>query len=294
MTWDFGTITSATPATQLGTKIAAAMTDSGHYAEVDDYTLSGDRYRVYRNAGEGFFVILKHASGGTGAVSAGLCETYNSTAHTAGYVATSTGYVKSDYGLSPINTAPYPIDGWPLNNGPQYPGSAGTNTTGFTFLVSASSKRVCFATLVGQTSSSIVYNGAFEPFVQSIVGSGPAGWTGADPGPFVSGVIGGGAVARYTRHPYPGAVGTYRTINSNGLGNFTTVSGTPGSYNAVVDGILVSRPQAYTADLPYPRGLLYGAILMESSSNYAFGDELTVNGSAKYKVVTTAHAVEML
>lgn len=295
MTWDYGTITSATPAHQLANKLGNAMTDSGYYSEVDDYTISTTRYRVWQNSGEGFHVVVLYASAGTGNVSVKLCENYNASTHTASYPARLSGYIQSDYGLG--TSAGSGSGGYALDSGLWSSRAAvATNTTGFTYAVSASQKRVTWATFVGTSYYGPAYTGKFEPLYPLIVGAGPAGFSGADPGPFWVGNSASAVEAgAYSRYPAPYQVGTSQTIQGSPSA-FTNPDGIPGQYNPVWDGILLSRLQLlhYINYASVPRGLLYGVVTHTNSGSYAFGDELTVSGTPKYKVISGSQSIEML
>lgn len=291
MTWDYGTITSSTPATQLTTKIGEAMVNSGYYQQVDDHTISSYRYRVWQNSTKGFYVVLRHLTAGTGTVDGGLCEQYNSTTHIASYPARTIGIVQADYGLG--KAISYGSGGYALNDFDYNYLNTNSNTTGFTYQVSASEKRVAYATLYGTTTSGIAYIGTYEPLVGKIVGAGPTAWSGSDPGAYICGGP-STSVNQFTRSLTPTRINQAVNVNV-GVASFNNVSGTPGNYNSFWEGIVVTRYYFnHYYDNTLPRGLLYGIVGFSSSSTYVFGDELTVNGVAKYKIASSTSAIEMI
>lgn len=300
MTWDYGTITSATPADALATKFEDAMTDSGAYTLVENYTASSVKYRVWNNSGKGFHIILSHASAGTGNLDVRLCESYNSTTHTQGYITQGvsgspglTTYLRSDYGYT--TTLAGAATGFAITSGQTY--SWTTNTTGFTYAISATSDRIVGATLVGSTVSGWHYAGKFDTFLTGV--GGPAAV--AEPGAFCLATrTGSFYTVTFTRYVNPPVAGTSTAgYGSGGFGPYGYFQGEPGAYNSVWDGIVVAK-QYITQNAGSSgvaglyRGLLKGVVYMSSSTSYAFGDELNVGGSPKYKVLTTTQAIEMI
>lgn len=301
MTWDYDTITSATPADSLADKIEAAMTDNGSYSHVETVTISTTDYRVWENSSAGFHIILQHATAGTGNLTIMLCETYNSSANTMGYVAapsnTSYGYITSAYGFTTTNGGS--ASGFALDTSANiFRPTLTTNTTGFTYAVSASAHRVVAATLVGASYYGPIYAGEFDSFID---GSGGVD-AETEPGAFAlvnlsSGSGTSGAVTRFVDQVNAGAnaSGAFRFHSAD---SHTGTWGVPGALANPFDGLVISRVR-YTASPSSgttlgPRGLLKNIVFMSTSGSYAFGDELNVDGSPKYKVINGSTAVEMI
>lgn len=294
MTWDYATITSSTPADALADAFETAMTDSTSYSHVEDHTASSVKHRVWNNSGAGFHVILSHADDGTGNLSLRLAESYDSSANTVGYPALHnvSGYVRADYGYAAT------FGGAATGHSITTPSSftLNTNTTGFTYLISANSNRVIVATYTAGTAYGAFYAGKFETLLD---GSGGAGAV-TEPGAFYCGPIAAGSNGRaMTRVPVPAVAGVNSASWSSYQGtttNWTTISGTPSSKNQMFDAVVLSRVAlGHGGTAMDSRGLLYGAVHMTSSTtSYTFGDELEVGGVAKYKVAGSSHAVEMI
>lgn len=326
MTWDYGSISSVTRDTIFGNKIVNAAVDSGKYDLVDDvvvpsgnYYYADERFRVLQNSTAGFSVIIRHSnSGSVGTIYFYLVEDYNASTHTwsKSVYASSSGFMNSDYlacntsgsvpyTLTPFSGSligiPYPQAGYyGIGNGLGSAITLNTNSTGFTYAISATVDRIALATYVGQTVYGIRYIGRFDPFLNNVVGAGTGGLT-SDPGPYVmiSGALTGTSTTYFTRSPQPNRIysgSNQVTADFTGITSSSSdTSGTPGGYNSIVNGIMVSRPWVYLSQAPYPRrGLLYNVVNFTGSGNYAFGDELNVNGVPKYKVITQDCAIEMI
>lgn len=293
MTWDYDTITSATPADALADKIEAAMTDNGSYTHVETVTVASNDYRIWHNSSKGFHVILYHATAGTGNLNFQMCETYDSSANTMGYVgapgSTAYGVITSDYGYT--NTSGGSATGFTLNSSANIRRQIiTTNTTGFTYLVSATSDRVVVATYIGTTAYGPLYIGTFESFLDG------SGGTSAieEPGAFCIADLSSSSCGA-TRF-VDIVAGSYRFHATT---PHLTTYGTPAALAFPWNGIVVSRIRIYPSSSGSgttlgPRGLLKGVVAMSNYASYSFGDELNVGGTAKYKVVTTTEAVEML
>lgn len=323
MTWRYGTISNATsPADELVRIVCQAALDSGYYVEVESpgaggtvgngYSSGGFRWRVLYNATAGFHAIIKNAPTGTTNPEFFISEGYNPVNHTISNPSLVQGWLFSDYSLGSGNTSTAATTGLALGTGGFVTAGGGVNTTGFTYAISATVDRIMVTTLVGTSSGAPVYIGRLDPnylYWNNFNGSGPGG----TPGEVSSNVITNGVVDSYnyfTRYPYPLYVDSY--IGNARFSSYqrSVISGTPGSYNNFVDGILVSRYHTYpvyynssppgvlSASSDYPRGLLVGVVKMATSGSYAFGDELTYNNGVstinKYKVVNSYCAIEMI
>lgn len=298
MAWDYNTIASATPATTLANRFKTAMESEG-YTEVDDYTSGTERYRVW-NSGNGFHIILNHATAGTGPLTMRLCETYNSTNHTTGYIAINvssvTPYLRSDYGYaSSFNGS---ASGFGLTGPTSF--FWNTNTTGFTYGVTVTPSRIIAVTYVGSSLSGWHYAGKFDTLL-----------TGENAGP--AAVVEPGPYCIATRSQNFWTVACTRCVNperagvdGSGFFNYSHldldyVTGVPSNYSKVFDGIMVSRlviqggatGTGYGTNSYQRRGILKGVVKFQTDGSYAFADELTVNGSPKYKVVNDSYAIEM-
>jgi hypothetical protein len=280
MAWDYGTITDANPADALMDKIEGCMTDPAWTYE--EQLAAGEMGtsglgRIWGNS-NGFHVAIEvyetsHitrlylAEGYNAATNKCICPT-RSGAETVG----------ADYSYG--NSAEYT---WTNAVGK----SCGTlNTTGFTYAISATANYLCVATLVGTTIAA-AYAGKFDTLMAS------------DPGPYCSSALAsidaGVGSAEHTRVPN----GSGSQMFNGALVSHTDSHGTPATYDAIHNAIVLSRVRVQNRTaVDTHRGLLKGIVTVPFSGSYAFGDELDVGGTPKYKVLTSGgngtFAIEMV
>jgi len=286
MAWDYGTITSATPCDALMDKIEACMTDPAWTFE-EELTAgemgSSGLGRIWHNS-NGFHIAIEVYELGS-YVYLRLAEGYNATTNKCIAPARNTSAaVGADYSYG--NSAEYTWTNATFI-------SLGTLvTTGFTYAVSATANYLFVATLVGTTPSA-GWAGKFDSLMAS------------DPGPYCATEFYGGAGASTTvRHTrVPNTTGTQAFGGS--LVAHTDTHGTPATYDVTHAALVLSRQRVTNrgslGDPDTHRGVLKGTVTMTTSATYAFGDELDVGGTPKYKVIVanagayvTYQAIEMV
>lgn len=327
MTWDFGTVSSTQPANILCNKFEAALLDCGGYTNIENYqpsaTVTNYKHRIWQST-QGFVISFTHRVDGTDNVYLGFSEDYSAASHSLIYpsysslnISTSgSGQVRSDYGIS--------TNGWPttgaagqtntqaLSTGYSY--SYGfnssrylsTNTTGFTYAISATAKRVIVATLVSTSTYGWHYLGKFDTMMNGI--GGPSN-INVEPGSYCAASY---SLGNYSNVSLTRSISPSAGLNDSfGWGsyyhnNFTPTYGIPSTYNKIYDGILLSKLYIYRNsssnslystlnETGHFRGMLDGVVTHTSEANaYSFGDELFVNGSAKYKVINSNFSIEMI
>jgi len=268
MAWDYGTITDANPADALMDKIEACMTDPAWtYEEQLTAGDMGGAYpgRIWGNS-NGFHVTIGWVDPTT--VYLLLAEGYNpSTNKCICPAMAGTLAVGADYSYG--NSAEYT---WVT----ACAYSAGVNTTGFTYAISATANYILVATLCGSTIA-VVHAGKFDTLMAS------------DPGPY--GIYN---MTTFCHTRVPNVTGSASFTGS--LIEHTDSHGTPGNYDVTHNAIVLTRlriPNRTSTDTH--RGLVKGLVAMTSSGTYAFGDELDVSGTPKYKVLSGGtRAVEMV
>lgn len=306
MAWDFGTVTSTAPANALANKFEAMMSDAG-YTNIENYTPSTGatttKFRVWKSS-KGFHVILFHATDGTGNLNLRMCEEYSASTHNGTYITheasnAPSGYVRSDYGYTNTfgGSADFTVNS--ISSSPWNFRTWNTNTTGFTYAVSATLDRFIASTLVGSSIYGWHYAGKFDTFM---TGASAGDNAVVDPGPYCLASPNEAYASIWcTRFIKKSAAGV--NVNAWGnyiYGNYIDLQGVPGTPNLEYDGIIVSpryiAGNSYYQDLHERamRGKLIGIVNMYTSSSYAFGDELLIGGTPKYKVVGTSNAIEML
>jgi hypothetical protein len=268
MAWDYGTITDANPADALMDKIEGCMTDPAwtFEEELTPAEMGGTSGlgRIWDNS-NGFHIAIEVYET-THYVKLYLAEGYNASTNKCIRPALiSSQTVGADYSYG--NGAEYT---WAMAS----PYSAGTvNTTGFTYAISATANYLYVATLVGSTVSG-VHAGKFDTLMTS------------DPGPYyitaLSSVDVGSTIGGHTRVPN----GSGSQSFGGALVSHTGEHGTPGSYDATHAAIVISRIRVQNrGNADTHRGLLKGVVAAITSGSYAFGDELDVSGTPKYKVL---------
>jgi hypothetical protein len=270
MAWDYGTITDANPADALMDKIEACMTDAAWTFEEEltagEMGTSG-LGRIWHNS-NGFHIAIEVYEGGH-QVNIRLAEGYNATTNKCTCPAmTGANAVGADYSYG--NSAEYT---WGTAVGV----NTGTlNTTGFTYAISATANYLFVATLVGAAAYH-VHAGKFDTLMAS------------DPGPYAMFTT---ASFYFTR--VPNTTGTQLFYGNAAAHTFA--SGVPGTYDTQHGAIVLSRVRCQNRQSTDPgRGLAKGLVIFVSSGSYAFGDELDVTGTPKYKVFgSQPYAIEMI
>jgi hypothetical protein len=269
MAWDYGTITDANPADALMDKIEGCMTDAAWTFEEEltpgEMGTTG-LGRIWGNS-NGFHVAIEVYELGA-YVYLRLAEGYNAATNKCIAPARNTSApVGADYSYG--NSAEYT---WA--NAALIP--LGTLvTTGFTYAVSATATYLFVATLVG-TAPTAAQVGKFDTLMVS------------DPGPYCGCSFLGGALASTTVYHtrVPNTTGTQDFGGS--LVAHTDTHGTPATYDVTHNALVLSRQRITNRGPGSPdthRGLLKGTVTMTASATYAFGDELDVDATPKYKVI---------